>query len=60
MTAERVVCTAQDVDQESCTELAEVMIMIDYEAVPACEAHEAHWAGRLTKDGDVREVLPLS
>ena len=60
MTAELVVCTAQDFDQQDCTELATVSLRIDDERVPACPAHAELWMGRRTQDGEPRDPQPLS
>jgi hypothetical protein len=60
MTAERVVCTAQEFDQESCTESATVSLRIDSERVPACPDHAEFWMGWRAKDGQPRDPQPLS
>jgi hypothetical protein len=60
MSAEQVVCTAQEFDQQDCTELATVSLRIDSERVPACPAHAEFWMDWRAKDGQPRDPQPLS
>lgn len=60
MTAERVVCTAQEYLEDNCKELATVSLKIDGERVPACPAHAEFWMGWRALDGEPRDPQPLS
>ena len=60
MSAERVVCTAQEHLERECTELATVSLRIDGERVPACPDHAAFWMDWRALDGEPRDPQPLS